>query len=173
GPGVRAHSLEVHRDPRLVADDPRGMPGRNLKDITRPDLELGPVAHLRSEAAADRDTEVVKLARVGLGDWLDVDRPSPSRFVRHAADHPVIELDDVDPAVRDRPDVIRVRKAASLQSCDGPARAVSAWAQLTSSSKLTGTFRSSVSPTGEASRAALSSATCAGVAPPFVLRWTV
>jgi hypothetical protein len=45
--------------------------------------------------------------------------------------------------------------------------------QLTSNSKLTGTFRSNVSPTGDASRAALRSAICSGLAPTFVLRRTV
>src|SRR5258707_14627477 len=65
------------------------MPGRELEDIARPDLEFRPIGHLDSEPAAQRDADMMELAKRGASDWLDVLRPAPARLVRHPADHPI------------------------------------------------------------------------------------
>src|SRR5439155_2001306 len=62
GASVRAHGLEIHGDPWLVTDHPGIVSGRDLEDVTGPDLELGPVAHLSSQLAAEGDPEVMELA---------------------------------------------------------------------------------------------------------------
>ena len=73
GTRVRAHGLEVDRDPGLVADHPGIVSGRDLEDVAGPNLELGPVAHLGSEPAAEGHPDVMKLARLGPGDRLHID----------------------------------------------------------------------------------------------------
>jgi len=100
------------------------VPRRDLEDVARPDLELGSVAHLDSYSTSEGDPEVMELARVRSRNRLDVHRPSPPRLVADAADNPVIELDDIDPAVGNRPDVIRVCESASLEVCHFPTRLV-------------------------------------------------
>src|SRR5258705_8395393 len=56
------------------------------------------------------------LARVGAGDRLNVNRPAPTRLVGHPSDDRVIEIDDVDPTVRNRPHVAWLAESPSLES---------------------------------------------------------
>src|SRR6476661_3260391 len=59
---------------------------------------------------------MVVLAGVCAGDRLDVDRPAPAWLVGHPPDDGVVELDHVDPTVRDRPHVGGLAESPSLES---------------------------------------------------------
>jgi hypothetical protein len=56
------------------------------------------------------------LARVGAGDRLNVNRPAPTRLVCHPPDDRVVEIDDVDPTVGNRPHVAWLTESPSLES---------------------------------------------------------
>jgi hypothetical protein len=56
------------------------------------------------------------LTRIRPSDRLHVDRPAPSRLVGHPPDDGIVEIDDVDPTVRNRPHVAWLTESPSLES---------------------------------------------------------
>jgi hypothetical protein len=56
------------------------------------------------------------LARVGASDRLDVHGPTPAGLIGHPADDRIVEIDDVDPTVRNRPDVTWFTESPSLET---------------------------------------------------------
>src|SRR5260370_30750016 len=56
------------------------------------------------------------LARLCAGDWLNVNRPAPARLVGHPADNRIVEIDDIDPTMRNRPHVAWLTESPSLES---------------------------------------------------------
>ena len=59
---------------------------------------------------------MVVLAGVGAGDRLDVHRPAPARLIGHPADDRIVEIDDVDPTMRNRPHVAWFTESPSLET---------------------------------------------------------
>ena len=92
------------------------MPRRDLEDLAGADLEFRAVRHLGAQAACERDPQVMELACVSAGDGLHVHRPAPARLVGHPADDRIVELDDLDPTPRNRPDVAWFRESPSLET---------------------------------------------------------
>src|SRR6266852_1745651 len=56
------------------------------------------------------------LTPIRPGDRLHVDRPAPTRLVGHPPDDRVVEINDVDPTVRNRPHVAWLTESPSLES---------------------------------------------------------
>jgi hypothetical protein len=92
------------------------MSGWDLEYIAGPELEFRAIGHLDAQASRERDPQVMVLTGVGAGDRSYVDGPAPSGLVDHAADDRVIELDHVDPTVRDGPHVGRFTESPSLET---------------------------------------------------------
>ena len=88
-------------------------------DIAGADLELRPVEHLRAKSAAEDDAEVVVLAALCAGSRLDVDGPAPTGLVGHPADDRVVEFDDIDATVGERPDIARFAEPSPLETHGG------------------------------------------------------
>ncbi len=108
---------EVERDPRLVADHPCVVPGRDLVGAFRAEFHLRPVLEHDVQRAAQDDTEMVVLAELGAGDRRDIVAPAPPGLEDVPPDHDVVELDDVDASLRERPNLVGSFEALVLESC--------------------------------------------------------
>jgi hypothetical protein len=73
-------------DARLVPEGVPVMTGRDFKDVLRPELERGPVAHHDLEPARQYDPHVTRLAPVPADMWTHVRGPPPS-WLRHNPPH--------------------------------------------------------------------------------------
>src|SRR5262249_54888015 len=73
---VILHSTEVDELARLVADDPRVVPGRDRYQIARAELDLRPVRHRDDHATRGDVAEVRRLAALGPRGRRKVRRPS-------------------------------------------------------------------------------------------------
>ena len=118
-PRERTDAGNVVGDEGLVADDPAVVAGWDVEDHARPDLDGRAVLESIGEAARDADPDVVVLAQARPGDGLDVLLPVPARLEHHPADHQVIEVVDVDPAERRRPDLVRCLERLCLETGHG------------------------------------------------------
>src|SRR5207244_6385168 len=99
-----------------LAAHPGIMAGRDLEDVTRTELEFRAVGHLGAQSPGKRDPQMVVLARLRAGNRLDVHRPAPSRLIGHPADDRIVEIDDVDPTMRNRPHVAWFTESPSLET---------------------------------------------------------
>jgi hypothetical protein len=74
------HAGEVDHDTRLFSDHPAIVTGRSGDHIAGTKVELRAVIHLDSLMAGHNVANVGGLTAGGSGEWLDVFRPTPSRF---------------------------------------------------------------------------------------------
>ena len=108
----RADARPGDADPRLVADDPRVVPGRDLVDRLGPDLHRGAVGHLDVETTRDHEPEVVVLAPLGSGERLDMLGPAPAGLDDLPPDGRFAEMDELDPPVVEPAHVVRPPEAS-------------------------------------------------------------
>ena len=95
---------------RLVADDPGVVAGWDLVGVAGDDVELRPVVHLDVEMSADHVAEVAIQAGRRVDDRPDDLRPAPAGLPHEPPDGRLVELDDVDVAHRELPDLVRPAK---------------------------------------------------------------
>lgn len=88
-------------DPRLVADDPCVVPGRDLVDRVGADFYGRPVGHLDVHPPCEDESEMVELAPLGRRHRLDVEGPSPAGFEDLPPDGRLAGVDELDPPVVD------------------------------------------------------------------------
>ena len=86
-------------DARLVAEGVPVMTGRDLKDVLRPELKRGPVAHRDPEPARQHDPHVTRLAPVPANMRTHVCGPPPSWLGHNPPNSQVTDVDllDLDP----------------------------------------------------------------------------
>lgn len=101
------HSMEVHEDHRLVADDPCVMPRGDENHIARFTINLGAVIHMHTQHTRDLILEVLHLAAQPLGDRFDRCRPSPTRLKRGSAHRGSIDRHQFHLAVGELPHFFR------------------------------------------------------------------
>jgi hypothetical protein len=105
-PREQSAAGEVDRSRRLVADDPRHMPGRHFKHVAGTELDRRSIVHVDVELARDHVPEVVELARGRADDRLDMVGPSPARFEDSVPDGGIPELNEFDPGLLDGPHLV-------------------------------------------------------------------
>src|SRR5215213_1049499 len=106
--GVLADLAEIDPDAWLVADSFGVVAGRNRGGLAWPDLRLGAVVHVDPHASRDAVPEMGHLARVRLGDGLEVCRPLPTGLEHASRDRLAGEVDDVRLALAlERPSFVR------------------------------------------------------------------
>ena|SRR5579872_318607 len=97
---VWAHrAAKVQEDAWLVIYHPAIVAGGHDTDITRAQFELRSVGHHPVGATREDIDEMVDLAQVGAGDWLDVFGPAPADMVGDARAGAVAEADGLDGSV--------------------------------------------------------------------------
>ena len=94
-------------------------PGRDLEDVLGLDVDLDAVVHGDPQAALQAEADVVDLAQVRPDDRPDVLRPAPAWLVDRPSVGGVAELDQLERAASDRPELVRLSKAPSLESRHG------------------------------------------------------
>src|SRR5205807_288552 len=115
--GVALQAAEVEQDATLVADDPRVVSGRHVKDVSGAELALAAVVHPQRHLAGQDVAEMLDLARVGAGDRLHVLGPPPARLERAAADLVAADVDELDApfAVGELAHLVRLVELLALQ----------------------------------------------------------
>ena len=82
--GVVRGAPPVDDDDRLVADHPGVVPGRQRRHLPGRRVELLAVGRADAQRAGHVVLEVRRLAQLGAGERLDVDRPAPARLAGSA-----------------------------------------------------------------------------------------
>ena len=95
---MRAHPVD--RLERLVADHPCVMAGRDVDDIVRAEIHLGPVVVPHMRASAHDVAGVVNPARRATHDRPHMLRPMPSRLMDVACNSQLTEVPHVGDAAR-------------------------------------------------------------------------
>jgi hypothetical protein len=112
----RVAARELDRIPRLVADHPGVVLGRDLVGFAGSDDEPRSVLPAHLEGARDRVADVAMLAGARAGDRRDVLRPPPGRLKHEAAEGHLVEGDDVDSTGWEMANLVRRREALPLQA---------------------------------------------------------
>jgi hypothetical protein len=92
--------LELERDERIVAGDPRVMAGLDYVGISGVEVGLGAVVVRDVHRPGLPDAHVPSLPALGANHRLDALRPSPAGLERKAADRRVTDPDQIDPRLR-------------------------------------------------------------------------
>ena len=82
------------------------MPLGECGHVARACIELAPVVHEDMQPSPDVVLEVGSLAQVGPGERLDVIRPAPSRFEDEPSDLAVPDVQQLEPSVFERPNLV-------------------------------------------------------------------
>ena len=110
---------ELDRLPRDAARDPCQVARRDLVGFARPDAERRAVVHADVEPAGDGVADVAMLARFRARDRSNVGGPIPSRLEDEAADGDLVEVDDLDDAIREPPDLVGAAESFALKAGHG------------------------------------------------------
>lgn len=77
---IAVGAAEFQEHTRFVADDPAIMSRRDIHNIARTELDLGPVVQSRGHRSREAIPDMVFLAGFSTNYRFEVDRPSPPRF---------------------------------------------------------------------------------------------
>jgi hypothetical protein len=91
------------------------VPGWDLEDVTRGEVDGGSIVHVDAEVPRHHVTEVVDLASGGPDDGFDVLHPPPPRLEDRMADGGVPQLDQFDPGFVDAPNLVRLFEPLSTE----------------------------------------------------------
>jgi len=101
GDGPTALPLDGH--PRLVADHPGVVPGRDLVDPTRSDVHLLTVVHDHVAHTGDTEAKVMHRAAGAADEGPQVGRPAPTGLEGGMRDHRLVQVERLVAAPRDPP----------------------------------------------------------------------
>src|SRR6516165_1947678 len=112
--GILCHTTYVNDHHRLVADYPSVVARRQPGYLARPEFHFAAVVHHNVQPAGNMILQVRRLATLCLDQRLDRRRPAPTRLQCAPTEGHAIDRDELDPAIRERPHLVRLGQAFFL-----------------------------------------------------------
>jgi hypothetical protein len=95
----------------VIAHDPTVMPGTDVKDVSRLHDVRPSIFHGTRSLPGYHHANVLDLTKGSPGNWRDVPRPFPARFIYRPADRHSADLDKFEPSFLKSANLIRVLKS--------------------------------------------------------------
>src|ERR1700730_13453279 len=113
--GVVVRAEKMQGDVGLVADHPAVVSWSNVEDVSRAHISNGAIVHRSCRPARDDDADMLNRATRRANSRADMERPSPTGFIGRAANRHATYPNNLELALFERPNFVRLLKPLQHQ----------------------------------------------------------